>query len=193
MTDDPPPRTGVAGILLAAGGGRRMGRPKALVATADGTPWVVSAVRALRGGGCDPVLVAVGAEAAQVRALLSGEPVRPVEVPDWSAGMAASFRAALGAAFSTGAHAALVHLVDLPDVDRRVIARLRAHGSSSVLARADFGRGPAHPVLIGRDHWAGAIASAEGDQGARAYFAAHDHRLIDCSDLATGEDVDHAG
>ena len=42
--------TSTIGILLAAGAGIRMGRPKALVADADGTPWVVAAARAL---GCD--------------------------------------------------------------------------------------------------------------------------------------------
>ena len=54
--------TGVVALLLAAGAGRRMGRPKALVAGADGTPWVVSAVRTLRDGGCTDVLAVAGAE-----------------------------------------------------------------------------------------------------------------------------------
>ena len=39
-------------------------------------------------------------------------------------------------------------------------------------------------------HLPGVIATAEGDQGARAYLAAHPHELVECGDLATGHDVD---
>ncbi|HET6529482.1 MAG TPA: NTP transferase domain-containing protein, partial [Actinoplanes sp.] len=62
---DPPPdpevRGGVAGLLLAAGAGRRMGTPKALLRDPDGTAWVTRSARVLVAGGCRPVLVVVGA------------------------------------------------------------------------------------------------------------------------------------
>jgi nicotine blue oxidoreductase len=45
-------------------------------------------------------------------------------------------------------------------------------------------------VLIGRDHWAAVAHTVRGDQGARAYLDTHDVRDVDCSDLATGRDVD---
>jgi CTP:molybdopterin cytidylyltransferase MocA len=45
-------------------------------------------------------------------------------------------------------------------------------------------------VLLGRDHWAGVIATATGDQGARAYLRGHDVLAVECGDLATGADVD---
>src|SRR4051794_31099663 len=51
---------GLVGILLAAGGGRRMGRPKALVVGDDGEPWLVRGVRVLREGGCEHVVVVLG-------------------------------------------------------------------------------------------------------------------------------------
>ena len=59
------------------------------------------------------------------------------------------------------------------------------------LARAAYDGVPGHPVLLGRDHWAGVVASAAGDRGARDYLAAHDVDLVECGDLATGVDVDH--
>ena len=49
--------TRVSGLLLAAGAGRRMGRPKALLRDRTDTPLVVGAVEALRAGGCDDVVV----------------------------------------------------------------------------------------------------------------------------------------
>ncbi|SDZ34308.1 molybdenum cofactor cytidylyltransferase [Herbiconiux ginsengi] len=58
-------------MLLAAGAGRRMGRPKALVVGDDGEPWLVRGVRVLREGGCADVVVVLGAEAARARALLA--------------------------------------------------------------------------------------------------------------------------
>jgi hypothetical protein len=45
-------------------------------------------------------------------------------------------------------------------------------------------------VLIGRDHWAGVIESATGDQGARSYLGLHEVALVECGDLASGRDVD---
>src|SRR5687768_9682673 len=57
----------VAGLVLAAGGGRRYGGPKALVSR-QGQLLVERAVATLRDGGCAPILVVVGAEADRVRA-----------------------------------------------------------------------------------------------------------------------------
>lgn len=182
-----------AGLLLAAGAGRRMGRPKALV-----DDWLVRSVAALREGGCDPVLVVLGAAAEEARTLLPADQ-DVVLAEDWDEGMGASLRAglrALGALGDLGpdVEAAVVHLVDLPDVGADVIARVAAvvstDGTAGALARAAYVGVPGHPVLIGRDHWAGVIESAVGDQGARGYLRTHDVRMVECGDLAGGNDVD---
>jgi len=91
--------------------------------------------------------------------------------------------------------AVLVMLVDLPGVGREVIRRVAraaaaARAAPEVLARAAFHGVPGHPVLIGRDHWAGVIAAAGGDVGARDYLAGHPPLLIECGDIGTGRDVD---
>jgi CTP:molybdopterin cytidylyltransferase MocA len=185
------PRT--LGLLLAAGSGSRMGKPKALVAGADRVPWVVSASRVLRDGGCDPVVVVVGAEASAVRSLLDAEPVRVVEAPDWAEGMGASLRAGLRAIAGDEADAVLIHLVDLPDVGADVVRRMLALATLDVLARADYGHGPGHPVLIGWEHWSGVADTASADRGGRGYLAVHDVTSVDCRDLAEGVDVDEPG
>jgi CTP:molybdopterin cytidylyltransferase MocA len=85
----------------------------------------------------------------------------------------------------------LLSLVDLPDVGADVVERLLAQADEpSVLARAVFDGRPGHPVLLGRNHWAGVLESASGDEGARTYLAAHDVVGVECADLATGADVD---
>ena len=60
----------VHGLLLAAGRGSRMGRPKALVVGDDGESWLARSVRVLREGGCADVTVVLGAESGAAGSLL---------------------------------------------------------------------------------------------------------------------------
>jgi CTP:molybdopterin cytidylyltransferase MocA len=72
------------GLLLAAGAGRRMGGPKALLRERSGQAFVTRAARALRAGGCEGVTVVVGAAADEVTALLAAEDVAVVLAEDWA-------------------------------------------------------------------------------------------------------------
>jgi CTP:molybdopterin cytidylyltransferase MocA len=181
------------GLLLAAGAGRRMGRPKALVTDEHGS-WLLRGVATLRDGGCDRVTVVLGAEADRARTLLHGLEVRLVVADDWAEGMGASLRTGLRSLTDSADDAVVVSLVDLPDLVPEVVARVVRHATggsgSAALARASYDGTPGHPVLLGRDHWAGVIESAVGDQGARAYLAPRDVTLVECGDLASGLDVD---
>lgn len=180
----------VHGLLLAAGAGRRMGGPKALLHDEDGTSWLVRAAEALAGGGCPRVTVVLGAAAEQARALVPAW-ADVVVAEEWAEGMGASLRAGLAGMAGTE-QSVLVSLVDLPDVSAAVVARVLATASGpDVLARASYVGVPGHPVLLGRDHWAGAGGVAVGDRGARDYLAAHEVVLVECGDLASGRDVDH--
>ena len=184
----------VAGLLLAAGAGRRMGRPKALLHDADGTSFLGRAVGSLLDGGCEGVTVVLGADAGAVREVLglSGHAaVSVVVAQDWAEGMGASLRAGLSSLRDAPADAVVVTLVDLPDVDGDVVRRVVVAGTGpDALVRAEYGGRPGHPVLLGRHHWAQVAASAEGDRGARTYFRAHPPTPCECGDLATGRDVD---
>ena len=147
----------VAGVVLAAGAGTRFGQPKVL---AEQGEWLRRAVQALADGGCDDVVVVLGAAVVDVP-----PPARAVVAEDWRTGMSASLRAGLDAA--GGAEVALLHLVDTPDVGADVVARvLKAVGTStSGLARATYGGTPGHPVAIARRHWAALSATLHGDEG----------------------------
>jgi CTP:molybdopterin cytidylyltransferase MocA len=180
----------VAGLLLAAGAGTRMGRPKALVRDPDGGSWLLRSIGALRDGGCAEVTVVLGARADAARQLLDDQSVTVVEAADWAEGMGASLRTGLRSLAASDAVAACVHLVDLPDVGPEAVARVRVAAAPDALARATYAGRPGHPVLVGRDHWEAVAAEVRGDRGARAYLEAHGVRDVDCSDLATGRDVD---
>lgn len=190
-------KVSVHGLLLAAGAGTRMGTPKALVHDSDGTSWLRRSVAVLRDGGCAAVTVVLGAAAENAAELLVDLDVSVVVTKDWSDGMSASLRAGL-AALGPGASSVLIGLVDLPDVTAGVVGRVVAAGSSAgagTLARATYDGRPGHPVLVGRDHWAGVLDSLSGDEGARGYLdaAGADVVLVECGDLATGRDVDSKG
>jgi CTP:molybdopterin cytidylyltransferase MocA len=185
----------VEGLLLAAGAGRRMGMPKALV-TDDAGSWLLRGVATLRHGGCTRVTVVLGAEAERARPLVDGMDVTVVVADDWAEGMGASLRAGLRSLDGSADTGVVVSLVDLPDLVPEVVARVIAAAGASdasgpaALARASYDGKPGHPVLLGRDHWAGVIETAVGDQGARAYLAPRDVTLVECADLASGRDVD---
>ena len=165
-----------------------MGGPKALVEL-DGEPLVRRALRVLADGGCAPRVVVVGAATDAVRAVLPDD-ATVVVAAGWAEGMGASLRTGL-AALPPDVDAVLVHLVDLPGVTAAAVARL-AHGAGpTMLRRAAYHGRPAHPVVLGRDHWAGVVAVANGDAGARDYLHGNPAlKLVECADIATPDDVD---
>ena len=175
-------------MLLAAGAGRRMGRPKALVEN-----WLARGIDVLGAAGCTPIVVVLGAAAAQARALLQGRAAIIATAHDWSAGLSASLQAGI-AVLPTTAPAVVVILVDIPDVGETVIRRVLQKGAApTTLTRATYHGWPGHPVVLGRAHWPGVIAAAHGDAGARAYFDRNAPALVECADLASGRDIDYQG
>jgi len=183
----------VAAVVLAAGGGRRYGMPKALVEY-EGSLLVERAVRTARAV-CDPVLVVLGAQAVEVwqRADLDGATV--LANRDWESGMASSLRTGLDGLRSwpgraDGIDAALVTLVDMPGMTAEALRRVADLAAPDALAVATYDGVRSHPVLLGRDHWAGVGETATGDEGARRYLAAHDVTEVDCTGLADPADLD---
>jgi molybdenum cofactor cytidylyltransferase/nicotine blue oxidoreductase len=180
----------VAAVVLAAGGGRRYGMPKALVEY-EGSLLVERAVRTAAAV-CDPVLVVLGAQAVDVwrTADLGGSAV--LANKDWESGMASSLRVGLEGlrGWPDQVDAALITLVDMPGMTPEALEKVRHEGSPGVLAVATYDGVRAHPVLIGREHWDGVIETLSGDEGARNYLAAHDVVEIDCTGLADPTDLD---
>ncbi|WP_246222154.1 MULTISPECIES: nucleotidyltransferase family protein [Gordonia] len=177
----------VLGAVLAAGAGRRFGSPKILARQGE---WLSIAVDALVGGGCDEVVVAMGA------AVVPSPPgARKLIVDDWASGLSATVRAVLGHARATpGCGGVVLHVVDTPDVGGDVVRRLLLAGgrSSPALARVVYDGRPGHPVYLGRAHFDGVAAVLHGDAGAGAYLMARAAEVIavECGDLATGLDID---
>jgi len=178
----------VAGVLLAAGEGSRLGTPKAVVEL-GGRRLVDRGVQLLRDGGAAPVLVVTGAVPVTAPGALT------VHNPDWPTGMGSSLAAGLRA-LSGDCAAAVIALVDQPligaEAVRRLIAAYRA-GAEVVVATYDGE--PRNPVLLARRHWAGVLDVAVGDAGARPYLRAHPDLVtrVECADTGRPDDVDTPG
>jgi hypothetical protein len=172
--------TSPAGLLLAAGAGRRMGTPKALV-----DDWLTRGIDVLAAAGCSPVVVVLGAALQQARALLHGQAVIVAAAADWSAGLSASLRTGI-LTLPVDVPAAVVTLVDLPDVGERNgrlrpaasirgpwLASSRTTRSSSTGPVTGLATPPAR--VCGRD---GLAADPRRAPGAAAHRRVDRHRAV---------------
>jgi CTP:molybdopterin cytidylyltransferase MocA len=180
-----PGRPLVAGVLLAAGSGSRLGQPKALVEL-GGSRLVDRGIGLLQAGGASPLVVVTGA------APLTLPGVIMVHNPDWPSGMGSSLAVGLRAV-PDGCAAAVVALVDQPLIGAAAVRRLiAANAAGATVAVAAYHGQPRNPVLLARAHWPEVISLAAGDVGARPFLRAHPDvvTLVECADTGQPDDLD---
>lgn len=159
----------IGAVILAAGASTRFGSPKQRLLLAP----VLARVRAARSLG--EVVVVLGAHEVETDA-------RVVRCPDWKLGPGASLRCGL-AALSDETEAAVVILVDGPELAPAAIDRVVESWRGEPVIAASYGGVRGHPVLLARSAW-----STVPDEGARAF----EPRLVPCDDLGYPGDVDTA-
>jgi CTP:molybdopterin cytidylyltransferase MocA len=167
-----------AGLLLAAGEGKRFGGPKQL-ARVDGSPLIEHALRAL--GGLERIVVVLGARAEEIRAGADLGGAEIVVCRDWAEGMGASLRAGLAAL--RGADEVVIVLADQPFITPEVVARVRAVPGDAV--RAVYGGAPGHPVVVRR-----AVLDRAGELRGDKGFRGVAMEAVECGDLADPQDID---
>lgn len=185
---------GLACVLLAAGGSRRLGVPKQLLRV-QSAPLLLRAVLAAHAATEGPIVVVLGAHALKLRALLRrhGAPVRVAHNARWEEGLAASLRVGL-TALPPRTRAALVLVVDQPLIDARAAQRLvRAwRRRPSMPAAAHYAGRAGVPAILPRRTWR-ALRSLRGDTGARALLNGSGVTLVclpeAALDVDTPEDV----
>jgi CTP:molybdopterin cytidylyltransferase MocA len=180
----------VAGVLLAAGDGSRLGQPKALVMV-GGESLARRGITLLRAGGATPVIVVTGAARLDATDLADASVVC-VHNPLWRTGMGSSLVVGL-AAVPADCTAAVLALADQPLVGAEAVRRLiAAHSAGASLVVACYGGQPRNPVLIGREHWSEVARMATGDTGARPFLRAHPDLVtsVECADTGRPDDID---
>jgi molybdenum cofactor cytidylyltransferase len=181
----------VLGLVLAAGGSTRMGRPKQL-AELDGRPLLAHVLAAAEDAPLDRVVVALGGAAGEVLDRVDLGRAEPLVIEGWDAGMGHVLAAALAVAEDDW-RAVVVLLGDQPLVAGRAVARVvEAWGAGAgPVVTATYGGRPGHPKLFDRRLLPELLRLA-GDTGARDLVAAHPewvHR-VEVGDLGSDADID---
>ncbi|GAB6058763.1 nucleotidyltransferase family protein [Desulfonatronum parangueonense] len=185
----------IAGIVLAAGAGRRMGGEEGtkLLLPFRGNPLLAHVVRKALAV-CDPVLAVVGSNARQITTVLNGIDVRLriVHAKDWHEGQSRSLRTGL-AALESDIAGALVFLGDQPlvrhDTLKALTAMFRTHPESFIAPCHNGKRG--NPVCIPQ-LWFSRVMDLQGDTGARLLLEHPEARLrlVEVDDPGVLQDVD---
>ena len=181
----------VLGLVLAAGGSTRMGRPKQ-VAELAGRPLLAHVLAAAEDAPVDRVVVALGGAATEVLDRVDLGRAEPLVVEGWAAGMGHVLASTLAQA--TGDWGAVVVLLgDQPLVPGRAVARVVEawRAGAGPVVTATYGGRPGHPKLFDR-RLLPDLLSLGGDAGARDLVAAHPewvHR-VEAGDLGSDADVD---
>lgn len=158
---------GLPAVLLAAGGSRRLGRPKQLVRF-RGEALVHRAARLALEAGFAPVLVVIGAEPEAVAAALSDLPVTCVLNSEWPTGLAGSIRAGV-AHLPAGCAGALLLVCDQValTVEHLVALREAFRAAPGLPAASAYGGGLGIPAVFPASLFPD-LVRLQGDRGAKA-------------------------
>lgn len=182
----------IAAVILAAGGSRRLGRPKQL------EPWgntnlLGTVVARTNEFPVEEVWVVVGYEAERILAEVDLGGAGVVENPEWEEGIASSIRVGLDALTRLSrCDRALIVIGDQPAVPVEVVDELLASHAKAdkPVSVPKYRYTSGNPVLVDRLLWPRLI-SLEGDEGAGRLWQAHPEWVNEVwfSDLAP-RDVD---
>jgi molybdenum cofactor cytidylyltransferase len=171
----------VTGVVLAAGGSRRLGTPKQLLPYRD-TTLLGATLEMARGAGLDQLIVTLGGAAPAVRGAVALDGVDVVDVDDFGTGCSASLRAALEWVDPRAAGIVLM-LGDQPGIEAATLRRLVAAEADVTVCRYDDGIG--HPFWLGRDLF-GELRRLHGDKGVWKLLESGRHEV---RELAVGGPV----
>jgi molybdenum cofactor cytidylyltransferase len=159
----------IGGILLAAGGSKRLGRPKQFLQL-DGKTLLLRAAESMAASICDPIIAVLGGERERAEREIAGVRLKVCFNEDWESGMSSSIKVGLKKLLSMEANidAVIISLCDQPFVNSDAIDRLAAKfletGKHMVAARYDGVAGV--PALFSRVMF-DKLSLLEGDKGAR--------------------------
>ncbi|MFN8150425.1 MAG: nucleotidyltransferase family protein [Solirubrobacterales bacterium] len=180
----------IAGLVLAAGEGRRFGGAK-LAAELEGESVLDHAVAAMLGvPAIERVVVVLGAHAEKVLASSDLSEVEWVVCEQWKEGIAASLRTGVQTLADADAEAIVITLGDEPLITAQAIAAIVDRIDTPAPAvRATYDGRPGHPVLIKRELFS-EVGRLHGDEGARGLLTATGALEVECGQLCRPDDID---
>jgi CTP:molybdopterin cytidylyltransferase MocA len=181
----------IAGLVLAAGLGRRMGTVKPLV-DVGGTPSLARVLSTIDEAGVPFVVVVLGHEAERIRSEVDVRGGHVVENPSPERGMASSLALGLDA-LPADADGVLVFHADMPFLQPETVrAVLRAAEQGPEIAAPRWNGTRGFPVFFRRSQWNELRSTLRGDAGGRSLIARHPERLraVDVEDPGCVRDID---
>ena len=181
----------IAGLVLAAGAGKRFGATKQL-AEFDGRPLLEHSLSAMSQAGLDRLIVVLGSRADDVLAGVDMHGAEPLVCERWGEGQAASLAWGLSSLTEQAdgdLEAVVVALGDQPGLATGAVHRVVAARGNKPAVRATYGGQPGHPVVLERGLLA-KLRDVTGDVGARGVLRRAGATEVPCDDLGGGADVD---
>ena len=181
----------IAGLVLAAGAGKRFGATKQL-ADLDGSPLLEHGLVAMSQAGLDRLIVVLGSRADDVLAGVDLHGAEPLVCERWGEGQAASLACGLSSleeSCSEDLEAVVVALGDQPGLAPGAVHRVLAARGDKPAVRATYGGEPGHPVVLEHALFV-KLRDATGDAGARGVLRRAGSTEVPCDDLGGGADVD---
>ncbi len=183
----------IGGILLAAGGSSRFGRPKQLLVL-KGKTLISRAAETLVSSKCDPIVVILGAEIDRSAAEIDGLDVNICINTDWQTGMSSSIISGLRSLLEIEPEldAVVITLCDQPfvtstDINKLIEAYEPARPS---IVGASYGETIGVPALFSNARFAD-LLQLEGDKGARDVIR-NSNNVISVSIDSARNDIDRA-
>ncbi len=170
----------IAAVILAAGESARLGRPKQLLAY-RGRSLLRHVVECADEGGCDPVIVVLGAREQEMLREIESTPVLPVINRNWKTGIHSSIRSAIESLprLSPDARAALLLTCDQPLITPEIVRRLRERfdGRAGRVVACEYAKTVGIPALFERSLFA-ELCALSGPGGAKPVLQAHRNELL---------------
>jgi molybdenum cofactor cytidylyltransferase len=182
----------VAAVVLAAGGSTRFGKSKQLAAF-RGETFVRHIVAATVEAGCAPVVVVVGADAAQITPELNGLAASIAMHPQWSIGLGSSIGVGIQRLIDSAAEpdAAILLACDQPFVSAatlRQLIQLRLTSGKPIVASA-YAATLGIPALFDRSCFPD-LLQLKGDSGAKGIILSRQHDVAPFNFPAAAIDID---
>jgi molybdenum cofactor cytidylyltransferase len=166
----------VTGLVLAAGGSRRLGRPKQLLPYGSAT-LLDHVLEVARECSFDHLLCVIGGGSDGILSAVDFTGVSVVENPDFGEGCSSSIAAALGAV-EPRADALVLMLGDQPGVSVETVRRLLAGRGDAALAACAYADGRGHPLAFARSMF-GELSALHGDKGVWKLLDRHAAAVVD--------------